>query len=366
MRVPFVNLPLQHQPFKKELLDALERILDHGQFIFGPEVDQFEKRFAEYCGVKYAVGVDNGTSALCLSMRALEIGPGDELLAVPNSFLASASSIALTGARPVLVDVGEDYNIDPELLEAAITPRTKAILPVHLTGRPADMRPILEIARRYNLFVIEDCAQAVGAKYHGQRVGSFGDAGCFSMHPLKTLNAIGDAGVVATNNEELAEKLRWARNHGLRTDVFYNCAFWSPNCRLDALQAAFLSAKLCHLDERIAKQREVADFYRQQLQDVVWVPTDQPHEYAIYQTFIIQTDRRDELARYLDERGIETRIHYKTPLHLQPAAEYLGYKPGDFPVTERQCERILSLPIYPELTEEQISFVVEEIERFFA
>jgi dTDP-4-amino-4,6-dideoxygalactose transaminase len=363
MYVPYVNLALQHQAIKSRLLEAAERVLSHGSFILGPEVGEFEERFAAYCGARYAVGVDNGTSALFLVLRALGIGPGDEVITAPNSFLASASCIALAGARPVFVDVREDYNINPDLLEAAITPRTKAIIPVHLTGRPADMRPILEVAARYNLYVVEDCAQAVGARYHGQGVGSFGVAGCFSLHPLKNLNAIGDGGVVTTNDPELCDRLRKARNHGLRSRD--ECEFWSHNCRLDTLQAAMLLVKMDYLDQWTEARRANAAFYQQHLRDVVRVPEDQPYEYAVYHTFIIQAEERDRLQHYLAARGIETKVHYPIPIHLQDAARYLGYKPGSFPVTERQARQILSLPVYPELAQEQKEYVVTAIRAFY-
>lgn len=364
IRVPYIALPLQHRAIKAELCQAVEQVLDHGQFILGPEVCAFEAQFAAYCGTRYAVGVDNGTSALYLVMRALGIGVGDEVITAPNSFLASASCIALTGARPVFVDVRDDYNLNPDLLEAAITPRTRAILPVHLTGRPADMHPIVEIAGRYGLSVIEDCAQAVGARYYGQCVGSFGIAGCFSLHPLKTLNAIGDGGIITTDDAELYDRLCKARNHGLRNRD--ECEFWSPNCRLDTLQAAMLLVKMKYLDQWTAMRRATAAYYRDQLQQVVRVPQDPPYEHAVYHTFVIQADRRDQLQHYLQERGVETKIHYPIPIHLQAAARELGYGPGTFPTTERQASCILSLPIYPDLTEAQKQYVVQGIRGFYA
>lgn len=363
IQVPYINLPLQHRPLKPQLLAAVERVLDHGQFILGPEVATFEERFAAYCGTRYAIGVDNGTSALFLVLRALGIGPGDEVITPPNSFLASASCVALVGARPVFVDVRDDYNIDPDLLEDAITLRTRAIIPVHLTGRPADMHPILEIAQRHGLHVVEDCAQAVGARYHDQRVGSFGVAGCFSLHPLKTLNAIGDSGVITTNDPDLQKKLLQARNHGLRNRD--ECEFWSYNCRLDTIQAAMLMVKMDYTDQWTEARRDNAAFYQKQLCKLAQVPEDQPYEYAVYHTFIIQTDKRDELQQYLMNQGVETKVHYPIPIHLQRAARELDYPPGSFPVTERQTQHILSLPMYPELTDIQRDWVVYAIKRFY-
>jgi len=360
--VPFVNLTLQHQRIREPIIASVGKVLDHGCFILGPEVTAFEDRFASLSGTGYAVGVDNGTSALFLAIRSLGIGPGDEVITVPNSFLASASAIALTGARPVFVDVRDDFTMDWTLLEAAISPRTRAIMPVHLTGRPADMYPILEIAERHRLHVVEDCAQAVGARYHGQPVGSFGIAGCFSLHPLKNLNALGDGGIVVTSDPQTAAWLGKARNHGLKNRD--ECEFWSPNCRLDTLQAAMLLVKLDFLEEWTEKRRTIAAYYRRALAGFVEVPFERTHERCVYHTFVIQSDRRDELRRHLESCGIETKIHYPIPIHLQPAATELNYGPGSFPKAEQQAQRILSLPIYPELREEEMELVAASIKQY--
>ncbi len=253
--------------------------------------------------------------------------------------------------------------MNPDLLEAVITPRTKSIMPVHLTGRPADMHPIMEIAKRHGLHVIEDCAQAVGARYRDQQVGSFGIAGCFSLHPLKTLNAVGDGGVVTTDDPKLYETLLKARNHGLRNRD--ECEFWSHNCRLDTLQAAMLLVKMKYLDQWTEARRANAAFYQEHLRDIVQIPEDKPHEYAVYHTFVIQAERRDELQKYLLEEEVETKVHYPIPIHLQDTAEELGYGPGSFPVTERQAERVLSLPVYPELSQEQLDHVVGAMRSFY-
>ncbi|UCH83846.1 MAG: DegT/DnrJ/EryC1/StrS family aminotransferase [Candidatus Latescibacterota bacterium] len=360
-RVPYVNLIAQHEPLKDELLAAVERVLDHGQFVLGPEVAQFENQFAELCGVEYAVGVSNGTVALVLAMQALGVGPGDEVITPPNSFLASTSSIVLAGASPVFVDVGEDYNIDSDLIEKAITPQTRAIMPVHLTGRPAQMNRILDIANRHNLHVIEDCAQSVGARYHDRPVGSFGAAGCFSLHPLKNLSAVGDGGVITTNDAGLCEWLRKARNHGLRNRD--ECEFWSQNARLDTIQAAMLLVKLQYLAGWTELRRDHAAYYQSELNGVVGVPVDKPHEHAVYHTFIIMSENRDELQSYLAKQGVETKIHYPIPIHRQKPAGGTGEM--SFPVTESQTQRILSLPVYPELTDAQRQHVVKCIQRFF-
>ncbi len=363
IRVPFINLPLHYRDLKTEVLQAVEQVLDHGQFILGMEVQDFENRFAEYCGVSHAVGVSDGTSALFLVMHSLGIGRGDEVITAPNSFLATAAAIAHTGARPVFVDVRDDFNIDPDRVEDAITPHTKAILPVHLTGRPADMTPLLQIAERHRFYVIEDCAQAAGARYHNRAVGSLGIAGCFSMHPLKNLSAAGDGGVVTTNDSDLYNHLCAMRNHGLKEN--YDCQFWGYNSRLDTVQAAILLVKLNSLDRWTERRRNIASFYQKKLAEFVRVPRERPHEFSVYQTFIIQTERRDELRRDLFHQGIETKVHYTKPIHFQHAARYLDYKAGDFPVAEQQAETMLSLPIYPELTDCQIEEVVHGITSFF-
>lgn len=365
MQVPYINLVAQHTPIKEELVNAFETVLMKGKFILGEEVLELERRFAELCGVKYAVGVNSGTDALILAMRALDIGPGDEVITTPNSFIATTSSILIVGARPVFVDVGDDYNIDPDKIERVITPRTKAIIPVHLTGRPCEMEAILEIARRHDLLVIEDAAQAVMAEYNGRRVGSFGSVGCFSFHPLKTLNACGDGGIVTTDDEAIAEKIKLMRNIGLRTRD--NCTIWSGNSRLDTLQAALILVKLDHLKDWTDARRCNADFYRKHLAHISQItsPTERPCERAVYHTFIVQAERRNDLREYLKEVGVGTNVHYPIPIHLQDVASGMGHRAGDFPIAERQSNKILSLPVYPELKEEELHYVVDSIEKFY-
>ena len=364
VKVRYVNFPLQYEGVKNELLPAVQKIFESGNYILGPELEKLEIDFANLCGTKYALGVANGTDALIMSMKALGIGRGDEVITVPNSFIASTASIVMNEAKPVFVDVREDYNINPELIESAITPKTKAIIPVHLTGRPADMKRIMEIARKHKLFVIEDCAQSVGAKFDGKAVGSFGDTGCFSLHPLKNLAAVGDGGFITTNDTELYVKLKKMRNHGLKNRD--ECEFFSFNSRLDNLQAGIISVKMKHLDKWTKRRREIADFYRKNLSGVVTMPEERKNDYAVYHTFVVQAENRDELQAHLLSKGIETKIHYPIPIHLQEAAKHLGYKKGSFPVTEEQTKHILSLPIYPELTQEQIELVVREIKNFYA
>jgi dTDP-4-amino-4,6-dideoxygalactose transaminase len=364
MKVPYIHLGQQHAPIKQEILKSVEALLDNGNYILGEEVSTFEKRFAALCQTKYALGIGNGTDTMILSMRALGIGVGDEVITAPNSYLASASSIALAGATPVFADVREDYNIDPVQIEKAITQKTKAIIPIHLTGRPADLDAILAIAKKHNLHVIEDCAQAVGARYKNKSIGSFGITGSFSLHPLKNLGACGDGGVITTNDDKLFSYLSKARTHGhsSRDEV----DFWSFNSRLDNLQAAILNVKFNSLEKWNNRRREIAERYWNGLHQLpMYVPKDKEYEHSVYHTFIIQTDKRDALMTYLREQGVDTKIHYPVPIHLQKAAAYLGYKKGDFPVTEKQCETILSLPVFPQLDNEQVDYVIEKINFFY-
>jgi len=363
LRVPYVDLSLLRSAFREEVLSAVEAVLSRGEFILGDEVAQFESEFAMYCGTRYAVGVANGTDALILCLKALGIGAGHEVITVPNSFVATAACIALVGAVPVFVDVGDDYNVNPQLIEGAITPRTRAILPVHLTGRPAEMRSIVGIAERYGLAVIEDAAQAVGARYCGQPVGSFGQTGCFSLHPLKNLGGCGDGGIIVTNDQAIYEHLIKARNHGLRNRD--ECDFWSINSRLDSLQAAILRVRLKHVDNWNQVRRDNAAFYRDALKGVVKVPEERPHEYSVYHTFMLRARRRDELQQYLLDRGVGCAVHYPIPIHVQEAYRRSGLPTGHFPQAEIQAQEILSLPVHPELTYSQLTEVVECIKEFY-
>jgi dTDP-4-amino-4,6-dideoxygalactose transaminase len=364
--IPFVNLIAQHAAMKDELLEAVARVLAHGQFVLGPEVAEFEQRFAEMCGVAHAIGVGNGTDALVMALRALDIGDGDEVITPPNSFVATTAAIVLAGARPVFVDTGDDLNIDVAKIEAALTPYTRAILPVHLTGRPARMDALMRIAQTRGLAVVEDCAQAFGAEYDGRRVGSFGRIGCFSLHPLKTLNACGDGGVLTTDDAGLAERLRIMRNIGLKNRD--ECVEWSGNSRLDTLQAAILNVKLQYVEQWTEARRANAAMYRRLLTDVsqLVLPPERPPERPVYHTFVVQADRRDALAAYLRQRGIGTAVHYAVPIHRQPVAQPLGHAAASFPFTEAQASRILSLPVYPELAPADLERVAAGIRDFYA
>jgi len=361
-RLPYTGLTGQASEIKQDLLAAFERVVDSGHYISGPHVQAFEERFAAFCGTRFAVGVANGTCALHLIWRVLGVGPGDEVITVSHSFVATASSIALTGARPVFVDIGPDLNMDPERIKSAITPRTRGIVPVHIAGRPAHMVEINDLAEKHGLFVLEDAAQAVGASLAGRRVGSWGGAAGFSLHPLKNLFAYGDGGVITTSDEVLYDKLRVARNHGLRNRE--QCDFWSINSRLDELQAAMLLVHLDHLHRWTEEKRALAFRYNELLRPFVSVPDEGPDEHCVYQTYVVQSDQRDSLQQFLNENGVEALVHYRTPIHLQPASKYLGYTDADLPHTRRACERIMSLPLFPGLTHQQQDFVVDLIRTF--
>ncbi len=363
MKVPYAALDVQARAIKNELTSAFEKVLLSGHYILGPEVAAFEKEFADFCGTKYALGLADGTCALHLVLLSLGIKEGDEVITAPNSFIASASSIALTGAKPVFVDVDEDLNMNPKLLEAAITPRTRVIMPVHLTGRPARMSEIKEIARHHKIFVLEDAAQSVGAALKGKKVGSFGDAACFSLHPLKNLHAFGDGGAMTTNDTGLYERMLKARNHGLKNRE--ECEFWSHNSRLDEMQAAFLRIQLKYLNRDTEERRRLAFRYHKILKPFVLVPEEGPDEYHVYQTYMVQAERRDELKQYLNDQGVQAAIHYSTPIHLQPAAKSLGYTKKDFPVAVKAASRILSLPLYPGMTESEQDYVAATIQKFY-
>ena len=362
-QIPYAALGPAARAIKSELLAAVERVLERGHYVLGPEGKAFEEEFARYCQASFAVGVGSGTSALSLVLQWLGVGAGDEVITVPNTFVASASTISMTGARPIFVDIGPDLNMDPARLEEAITPRTKAIMPVHLTGRPARLPQMLDIARRHGLFVLEDAAQAVGAELEGRRVGSWGDAACFSVHPLKNLHAVGDGGMVTTNNASLRDWLLKARNHGLRTRD--ECEFWSVNSRLDELQAAMLRVQLRRLEEWTEQRRRLAFRYHERLRPYVQVPDERPGERCVYQTYMIQAEQRDALVGRLRGEGVEAVVHYPTPLHLQPAARALGYSANDFPAAMHAAARIISLPLYPGLTDAQQDRVVELIAGFY-
>ncbi len=364
MNIPFVDLAKQFVGLESELTEAFLEVGRSGVYIMGERLEEFESAAAKFCDTSFAVGVADGSNALFLVLKAMGVGPGDEVITATNSFIASAWVIAATGAKPVLVDVGSDLNLHEENIAPAITARTRAIIPVHLTGRPAPMDEINALAEKYNFFVLEDAAQAIGAKYKGRRVGSLGLAAGFSLHPLKNLGVYGDGGLITTNDSGLNVALRKLRNHGLKNRD--ECEVWGFNSRLDAMQAAFASIKLKRLDEWNYRCREIASLYRNGIKDFVQVPVDQDWEECVYHNFVIRTKYRDELMQFLKDYGVDTRIHYPIPIHLQEAAKGLGYSKGAFPNAERYASSMISLPIYPELTDVEIEYIICAIKKFFS
>ncbi len=361
MTIPLNDLKAEYASIQPEMDAAIQRVISNTSFILGKEVAEFEKNFAAFCQASHCVGVDSGTAALHLALLILGIQPGDEVVTTTHTFIATAEVISVIGARPVFVDIDpRTYNLDPQQLERAITPRTRAIIPVHLYGQPAEMDAILDIARRHNLPVIEDAAQAHGAEYRGRRAGTMGDIACFSFYPGKNLGAYGDGGALVTNNAEYAARAKMLRDHG-RTDKYAH-QIVGYGYRLDALQAAILGAKLPHLDAWNARRREVAARYDQLLKDAdVVTPYVPPDISPVFHVYCIRHKNRDALRAHLKECGVDTGIHYPIPLHLQPVYQSLGYKAGDFPNAEKAANEILSLPIYPAMTEAQIHQIVDAI-----
>ena len=357
--IPFLDLKSHHAALRTELDRAIKEVIDSGAFAGGPFVEKFERDFAAYCGSRYAIGVGSGTEALWLSLLACGVGPGDEVITVANTFMATAEAITYCGARPVFVDVNETtYTMDPAGLEDALGPGTKVIIPVHLFGQPADMDPILEFARKHNLFVIEDAAQAHGAKYKGRTAGTIGDAGCFSFYPSKNLGALGEAGAIITNDAELQEKLRILRDHGQVRKYHHEVIGW--NCRMDGIQAAVLSVKLPYLESGNSLRRTHALEYNRAFDGMGEVITPFEASYArhVYHVYAIRVEERDEVTRFLNERAIQCAVHYPIPIHLQKAYQDLGYKTGSLPISEKIAREFISLPMFPELTEAQINMVV--------
>jgi dTDP-4-amino-4,6-dideoxygalactose transaminase len=365
MQVAFLDLKAQYETIKKQVKDAIDSVCESQLFALGPAVVDFENKIAEYLGCKFAVGVSSGTDALLVSLMALDIKAADEVITTPFTFFATAGSIARLGAKPVFVDVDADsFNIDPEKIEEKITKKTKAIIPVHLYGQAAQMKPILEIATCHNLAVIEDAAQAIGAEQDGIKCGNFGKAGCFSFYPSKNLNAFGDAGLVTTNDKKLADKIRALRNHGQKET--YNHPLIGGNFRLDSIQAAVLAVKLKFLDRWNQQRRQIAATYDNILSDSrVKTPKIETNNKSIFHQYTIRAPKRDDLKRYLAEKQIASAVFYPKPLHLQECFRYLRYKTGDFPVAEKICNQVLSLPIYPELKQEQIEYTGKTILEFY-
>jgi dTDP-4-amino-4,6-dideoxygalactose transaminase len=364
MNIQFVDLHRQYELLKEEILSEISKVLDGMHLFLGENVQQLEKDFAIFCGVEHGIGVSDGTTALHIILRAMGIGPGDEVITVSHTFIATAEAIVLTGATPVFVDIDPTtYLMDVNQVEAKITSHTKAILPVHLYGQTVDMDPLLEIAKKYNLKIVEDACQAHGSEYKGKRAGSLGDAAAFSFYYSKNLGAYGEGGFISTNDADLAMKMRKIRDHG--SGVRYHHDIIGFNGRLDEIQAVVLRAKLPYLADYNTKRREHAYLYNELFKgSEVITPSELPGNKPVYHLYVVRVPKRNELQEYLKAQGIFTGIHYPIPLHLQKAMVFLGYKVGDFPVTERITNEILSLPMYAELTDEEIETIVTTVKKF--
>ncbi len=365
MKVPFVDFKREYEQIQTEIDQAIHAVLLEGNFILGHNVDEFEQEFAKYLGSRNFVTCANGTDALFLALKALNIGPGDEVIVPSFTYIASAFVATYNGAVPVLVDVREDsHSIDYGKIEEKITSRTKAIIPVHLYGNPVDMDPILEIAQKYNLPVVEDAAQAHGAVYKGEKAGSIGTIGCFSFYPTKNLGAYGDGGGIATNDDEIAHRLRLLRNYG-QEKKYYSLSI-GFNSRLDELQASILRVKLQYLDQWNKEKRTVAEKYRELLKDVpVIIPKETDNAESVYHLFTVQTEKRDQLLQYLLDHNIASLIHYPVPVHMQKTYAHLGYNKNDLPISEKIADTTLSLPMFPAITDTEQEYVVENIRKFF-
>lgn len=364
MKVEYAYLTKQFAN-PKPILRQIEKLAKSGQFTLGPKVEEFEKKFADFQGPKYAIGVNSGTDALILILKVLGIGSGDEVITVANSFFATAACIELVGAKIVFADVGDEYNLDPKKIEEKITKKTRAILPVHWTGNPADMQLIMKIAKKHNLHVVEDAAQAIDARIDGRGVGTFGIASEFSLHPIKNFNVWGDGGMVTTNQKWIADKLKLMRNHGIKNRN--ECEFFSENCRLHTIQAVVGLELLPGVEELTNKRIKIAQRYDQLLSDLpqITIPPRKKNVRQVYHTYILQAQDRDNLYKYMLDNGVEAKIHYPIPLHFQKAAKHLGYKKGDLPVTEDQAKHIFSLPIHQYLKANEVEYVADVIHKFY-
>jgi dTDP-4-amino-4,6-dideoxygalactose transaminase len=365
MNIPLVDLRKQYAPLKNEILSGIEHVLDGMQLFLGENVQALEREFAQFCGVRHGIGVSDGTAALHIILRAMGIGPGDEVITVSHTFVATVEAILLAGARPVFVDIDPiTYLMDIEQVKSRITPRTKAVLPVHLYGQTVDMDPLLELAAQHGLEVIEDACQAHGAEYKGRRAGSLGDAAAFSFYFSKNLGGYGEGGFITTNNDELARRVRMIRDHGSERRYYHDLIGF--NARLDEVQAVALRAKLPHLAGWNERRRSHAARYKQLLEDTpVATPVARPENKPVYHLYVVRVPQRDELQAWLKSHGVSTGIHYPVPVHLQSAMGLLDFKAGDLPVTERVVGEILSLPMYAELTAEEIEYIAEMIKAFY-
>jgi dTDP-4-amino-4,6-dideoxygalactose transaminase len=363
MQIPFIDLHVQYQEIKQDVQAALAHVLENMQLFLGPETAAFEREYAAYCGCQEGIGVSNGTDAIILALRSCGIGPGDEVITVANTFIATVEAVAAVGAIPVFVDIDSDtYTMDCNELAQVLTPRTRAVIPVHLYGHPVDMRPVLEFAQAHDLKVIEDASQAHGATYEGRRVGSLGDIGCFSFYCSKNLGAYGEAGICITSNGEFAEKIRLLRDHG--SSIRYQHRVLGTNARMDEIQAALLRVKLHYLEQWNAARQRHAQFYTEHLQGVVEsVPIVRPRVCHVYYAYVVRVRERDQFRQLLQQAGVASGIHYPVPIHLQPACEHYGYRSGSLPVTEAAARCIVSLPMYPEMTTLQAQAVVNAVKQ---
>jgi dTDP-4-amino-4,6-dideoxygalactose transaminase len=362
MKIPYVNLSRQNYKYRKNLISIFSKILDSGEYVGGKEVINFEKKISQFCKSKYAVALNSGTDALTLAMHVCGVRRGDEVITTPNSFIASTAAIVHLGAKPVFVDVLDDQNIDPNKIEKVITKKTRCIMPVHLTGRMSDMKSIMKIAKKYKIKVVEDSAQSIGSKLYKKNAGTFGDIGCFSAHPLKNLNAMGDGGYLITNNKTYYKKIKDLSNHGMTNrNRVKNFGYVS---RMDNLQAAILNFKLSHLKRIILKRRKNFEIYKKNLSRNIFFPFEKSSEFNTYHTFVIQVKNREKLKKYLFKNKVSTSIHYPIPIHLQPAAKKLGYKKGDFPTTENQSKKIITLPIHQDLKKNDIIRICKLVNKF--
>lgn len=364
MKIPFINLKRQYQSIKKEIDKALKEVLISGSYVLGEKVERFEKEFARYCGVRYCLGVNSGTSALHLALRAVGIKEGDEVITQPNTFFATAEAISYCGAKPIFVDINpKDYSINVKEIEKAINKKTRCILPVHLYGLPAEIKKIKKIAKKYNLFLIEDACQAHGVFYGGKHLGTFGEIGCFSFYPGKVLGSAGEAGAAVTNNKNLYLKMKALRDHGQSTK--HKHRFVGYNYRMEEIQGAILNVKLKRLDNWIKKRRKIAAMYNSLLKGIVITPSESSLNTTNFQYYVIRCKNRDKLRDFLEKEGVLALIHYPIPIHLQKAYQFLNYKLGDFPIAEKTAKEILSLPMYPELTKKQIYYIAGLIKKFY-
>lgn len=363
MKINFNELKRGYEKYKSEYDKAAIETLESGWYILGERVERFEREFANFIGSKYCVGVNSGLDALILAVRALEVGPGDEVIVPANTYIATVLGITENGATPVLVEPDEYYNLDADKIEQKITDKTKAIMVVHLYGQAANMDKIKRIAEKYNLHLIEDCAQSHGARFNGKITGTFGDVGCFSFYPTKNLGAFGDAGAIVTDDEKIAEKVRMLRNYGSKKK-YYN-EIEGVNSRLDEMQAALLSVKLSHYNELRGERERIAQKYLDEIKNpMIELPAIRQGAEHVWHLFVVRTEKRDELQKYLAENGIGTQIHYPIPPHLSGAYKHLGYNEGDFPITERYANTVLSLPIYDGMTDEEAEYVIKVINEY--